>query len=142
MIQRAYLNSPTCWISGIHKMVKVSLCIQFEYGKIRTREHSVFDCKIQKQSFVGVLKNFANFIRKHLCWSIFLIKLQDSQNGQTHSAFANEQFECVWPFLTKACDFIKKRLQHRCFPAKFAKSLRTSLFTEHLPWLQLKLCWS
>ena len=25
----------------------------------------------------------------------------------------------------KACNFIKKRLQHRCFPVKFAKFLRT-----------------
>ena len=25
----------------------------------------------------------------------------------------------------KACNFVKTRLQHRCFPAKFAKFLRT-----------------
>ena len=25
----------------------------------------------------------------------------------------------------RACDFIKKRLQHRCFPVKFVKLLRT-----------------
>ena len=25
---------------------------------------------------IGVLKNFANFTGKHLCWSLFLIKLQ------------------------------------------------------------------
>ena len=25
---------------------------------------------------LGVLKNFAMFTRKHLCWSLFLIKLQ------------------------------------------------------------------
>ena len=28
---------------------------------------------------IGVLKNFANFIGKHLCWSLFLIKSQDSR---------------------------------------------------------------
>ena len=27
----------------------------------------------------------------------------------------------------KDCNFINKRLQHRCFPATFAKFLRTSL---------------
>ena len=27
----------------------------------------------------------------------------------------------------KACNFIKKRLQHRCFPVKFAKFLRTPI---------------
>ena len=32
---------------------------------------------------------------------------------------------------------LKKRLQHRFFPAKFAKFLRTRCFTEHLYWLSL-----
>ena len=31
----------------------------------------------------------------------------------------------------KACNFIHKILQHRCFPVKFGKFLRTPLFTEH-----------
>ena len=46
---------------------------------------------------IGVLKNVANFTGRDLCWSLFLIKLQA----------------------------LKKRLQHRCFPPKFAKFLRT-----------------
>ena len=46
----------------------------------------------------GVLKNFENFTEKHLCWS-----------------------------LLQACNFIKKRLQHWCFPVKFAKFSRTSI---------------
>ena len=33
------------------------------------------------------------------------------------------------------CNFIKKRLKHRCFPVRFAKLLRTLFFTEHLQWL-------
>ena len=41
----------------------------------------------------------------------------------------------AWRF--QACNFIKKRLQHRCFPMKFAKFLRTPIFTEHLQWLLL-----
>ena len=65
---------------------------------------------------VGVLKNFANFTGKHLCWSLFLISLQDFR---------------------PACNFIKKRLLHRCFPVKFGKFLRTPIFTEHLQWLLL-----
>ena len=40
---------------------------------------------------IGVLKNVANFTGKHLCWGQFLMKL-----------------------------LIKKRLQHWCFPEKFA----------------------
>ena len=26
---------------------------------------------------IGILKKFENFTEKHLCWSLFLIKLQD-----------------------------------------------------------------
>ena len=36
-----------------------------------------FICNVlQKQSFTDVLKNFASFTRKHLCWGLFSIKLQ------------------------------------------------------------------
>ena len=34
----------------------------------------------------------------------------------------------------KACNFIKKRLQHSCFPVNIAKFLRTAFFIEHLRW--------
>ena len=61
----------------------------------------------------GVLKNLANFTGKHLCWSLFLTK-----------------------FLT---NFIKKTLQHSCFPVKFAKFLRAPFSTEHIRWLLLYL---
>ena len=37
----------------------------------------------------------------------------------------------------KACNFIKKRLQHSRVPVKYAKFLRTPFFTEHLRWLFL-----
>ena len=52
---------------------------------------------------IGVLKNFAIFTGKHLCWS-----------------------------LLQACNFIKKRLQHRCFPVHIAKFSGTPFFTKHL----------
>ena len=32
----------------------------------------------------------------------------------------------------QACNFIKKRLQHRCFSVGFAKFLGTPIFIEHL----------
>ena len=38
-----------------------------------------------------------------------------------------------------ACNFIKKRLWHRCFPVNFAKFRRTPFLTEHLRWLLLTL---
>ena len=46
----------------------------------------------------AVLKNLAIFTGKHLCWSLFLIKL-----------------------------LYQKRLQHRCLPVNIAKFLRTSI---------------
>ena len=57
---------------------------------------------------IGVLKNFAIFIGKHLQWSLFLIKLLERPR--------------------KVCNFIKKRFQHRCFPVNIVKCLRTGFY--------------
>ena len=54
-------------------------------------------CSIRK----SVLKNFANFTGKHLCWILFL-----------------------WSCKPAACKFLKKGLQYKCFPVKFAKLFR------------------
>ena len=48
---------------------------------------------------INALKNLAILTEKHLCWRFFLI------------------------------NFIKKRLQHRCFPANVAKCLRSAFYT-------------
>ena len=65
---------------------------------------------------IDFLKNVANLIGKHLCWSLF------------------------YKFVgLKAYNFIKKKFQHRCFPVKFTTYLRTRFFTEHLLW-QLPIC--
>ena len=53
----------------------------------------------------GVLKNFATFKGKHLCWSPFFYKVAGLQ----------------------ACNFITKRLLHSCFPVKFEKFLRAPI---------------
>ena len=52
----------------------------------------------------AVLKSFADFTEKNLRWSLFFNKVTG----------------------LRACSFNKKRLQHRCVPAKLAK------FYEHL----------
>ena len=39
----------------------------------------------------------------------------------------------------KACNFIKKRIQHRYFPVIFAKFLRTTFLIEHIQWLLLEI---
>ena len=56
---------------------------------------------------IGVFKNFTIFTEKRLCWNLFLIKL------------------CQVADL-KACNLIKKRLQHRCFPLNIDKFLKTA----------------
>ena len=48
------------------------------------------------------------FTGKQLCWSLFLIKLEEPRN------------------------FIKKKLQHKCFSVKFSKFLKT-LFLQNTP---------
>ena len=54
---------------------------------------------------IGVLKNFANFKGKHLCWILFLI--------------------------ISPATLFKKRLKHGCFPVKLAKFLRTPFFLQN-----------
>ena len=39
----------------------------------------------------------------------------------------------------RACNFIKKKLRHRCFPMKLKKFLRALFSTENFRWLLLKL---
>ena len=65
----------------------------------------------------GVLKKFPNFYRKMPVLEYLFNKVVNLE----------------------ACNFIQKRLQHRCFPAKFAKSVRTRFFTEQLQWLLLSV---
>ena len=61
---------------------------------------------------VAVLKNFAIFTGKHLCWSLFLIK---------YPAF-------------RATTLLKGG-----FPANIAKFLRTTFYRESLRWLLLNV---
>ena len=62
---------------------------------------------------IYVLKTLANFIGKHLCWSLLLLKLQTLRTAT----------------LLKGAS--------RRFPVKFANLLRATFFTEHLQWLLL-----
>ena len=67
----------------------------------------------QKQLFPDVLQNrcfenFSIFTEKHLCWSLFLIKLQK-----------------------------RETLEHRRFPVNFLKCLWEAFFREHLQWLRV-----
>ena len=61
------------------------------------------------------VENFAIITGKHLCHSLF--------------------FNNVAGF--RPATLLKKSLRRRCFPANFAKFLRTPFLTEHLRWLPL-----
>ena len=68
---------------------------------------------------IGVLKSFANFTVKRLCWRLFFITVRNLRPTTT-----------------------TKRLQQWCFPVKFAKVLGTPIFKnicERLLWKKL-LC--
>ena len=88
--------------------VVVNSNAMFQIGEAVARSQMFFK--------IGVLKIFANFKGKHLCWSPFLIKLHGWKGLQLY-----------W-----------KETPHRCFLVKFAKFLRTHFSTEHLRWLLLK----
>ena len=68
-------------------------------------------CSMKK----GVLRNFAKFLGKHLCPSLFFNKVVG----------------------LRSATLLKKRLWHRCFPMNFAKFLRkpflqTTLMVMHI----------
>ena len=59
---------------------------------------------------IGVLKNLAIFTRKHLCWSLFLIKLQ------------------AW----RPLHFIEKETPTQVFFCEYCEIIENSFFIEHL----------
>ena len=65
-------------------------------------------CSIEK----SVLKNFVIFTGKQLCWSLFFNKAADLQ----------------------ACNFIKRRLQYRCFLVSITKFLRMPILKDNCKW--------
>ena len=83
----------------------------------------------------AVHKYFAIFTGKHLCWSLF-IKVADLKTPTHVFSCEYRNIHRKTPVLKslfnkvaglKACNFIKKRLQRRRFPANIAKFLRTAI---------------
>ena len=71
--------------------------------------HSEMFCK------KGILKIFAKFAGKHLCWSLLFNKFTRLQSAT----------------------ILRKMIQHGDFPVNSAKFLRTPFFIEHFQWLLL-----
>ena len=82
------------------------LLLMWEYRSSRRR------CSVKE----GVLKDSANFTEKHLCWSLFLIKLQ--------------AFRPVT---------LLKRKPNQVFSCEICEMFKNTFFTEHIRWLLLKL---
>ena len=133
MIWRIILTSPELISENLHMETPVILRNIIKSTYLKILEYSFFfNCLLtltrfcvladyrssHQRCFVekGVLKNFVNFTAKHLCLSLFSIKLK-----------------------TLAGNFIKKRLQYRCFPMKFAKILRTPILKNICERLLLRL---
>ena len=82
------------------------LLLMWEYRSSRRR------CSVKE----GVLKDSANFTEKHLCWSLFLIKLQ--------------AFRPVT---------LLKRKPNQVFSCEICEMFKNTFFIEHIRWLLLKL---
>ena len=78
--------------------------------KFRSSRQKVFRKK-------GVFRNFAKFIGKHLCQSLFFNKAAG----------------------LRAATLLKKRLWRKCFPVNFEEFLRKPFLTELLQRLLLKI---
>ena len=108
---------------------------------------------LQIQEFFkkGVLRNFTKFTGKHLCQSLFLIKLQalplvvprcSVKKGdlRNFAKFTGKHL-CQSHSFNKVVGWgllLKERLWHRCFPVNFVKFLRTRFLTDYLWWIWLR----
>ena len=68
-----------------------------------------------------------NWIDLNTCKKVHLKILQNSQNGGTPLLEFNSN-----DVAGLAVNFTKKKLQHSCFPANFAKMFKNTFLTEHL----------
>ena len=72
--------------------------------------------------------------------SVKIVLIEISHNSQENTCV---RVSFLINFQASACNFIKKKLWHKCFTVNFAKSqkfakfLETYSLTEHLPWLLL-----
>ena len=110
-ILRNFIFEFWCWVLSCSNFPKVTLWIKWGF-ELRTSCIQTRSNRLLMFFEIGVLKNFASFTGKHLCWSLFFNKAAGCRPAT-------------------ACNFIKKRLKHRCFHVNFPKLLRI----EHLRWL-------
>ena len=105
----------------------------FAFTKKNTRNYKGAYTKSVKKCYEKSLRATKTEAAVRRCSSkfMFLKKPQNSHDEILRSAFINIKN-------SEPCNFIKKSLRHRCFPANFAKCLRTTFFKEQLRCLLLK----
>ena len=122
------------YLNFLRRKLSIKMCHFSKYQRFQNfKPRYVLSIKYKSshsQMFfkISVLTNLANFPEKNLCWSLFLINLQAWRPTILLKRDSNT-----------ACNFIKKRHQHRYFPAKFSILLRTPFFTKHHWWVLLKI---
>ena len=76
------------------------------------------------------------FVYRGIRWQMFF-KISVLKKFQRKISVLESNFSTVVSLI--CCNFIKKRLQQRCFPVKFAIFLIKPFFTEYFRWLLLRL---
>ena len=107
-MQQIYRRTPISKCNFL-SMICERLLFWINLGKWEKVESIIRNSLSQMFFKICVLKIFPIFTGKHLCWRLFLIKLQAFQTY----------------------NFIKMRLQHRCLPVNIAQFLRTAFFLEN-----------
>ena len=79
------------------EMIRPNALIVSQYCLLRSSRREMLRKK-------GVLENFTKFTEKHLCWSLFLNKIEGLS--------------------LRPATLLIKRFQHTCFPANFVKLLK------------------
>ena len=104
------------WTTGAEKLYFITVLINAEQQLLQKADSVFRSSHAQMLCKIGALKDFANFTGKHLCWSLFLIKLQawrpailvkrDSNTGPTLWNFQNflktlflQKTFLQWPFV-------------------------------------------
>ena len=92
--------------------------------------------KIQKCEYLE--KSFSDEIKKSIFHSFWMAIIW----WKNKNLIKNFNFVLESLFNKVAClqaNFIKKKLQHRCFPVNIAKFFKDSFFIEHIRWLLLSI---
>ena len=86
-----------------------------------------------------------NMSRSNKSWKlndnfVLIRKVIVNETGEVHKSSCLQMFfkiAILKGFAILLINFIKNRLQHRCFPVHIVIFLRTAVFVDHLLWLLL-----